>query len=190
MVVESGIIPRIIKHLDEPAMGLLIPSIRILGNISTGSVDHANELISHNILGLLLKVLDHHKKVVRRQACWVLSNITAGSKGQVQAVINAQPLMKRVLELFQMDGNDVKREVCYIFSNMSHSGDPEVIFNLYRTTGIIRYYINLLSVQDNKTVEVALQSLYVILAQGDKFKVNGKNPLVLQLHNMGAVDMI
>lgn len=42
VVVESGVIPRIIRHLEEPAMGLLIPSIRILGNVSTGSVDHTN----------------------------------------------------------------------------------------------------------------------------------------------------
>ena len=42
VVVESGVIPRIIRHLEEPAMGLLIPSIRNLGNISTGSVDHTN----------------------------------------------------------------------------------------------------------------------------------------------------
>ena len=68
-------------------MALLIPSIRILGNISTGSVEHTNELLSHNLLGLLLKVLDHHKKVVRREACWVLSNITAGNKSQVEAVV-------------------------------------------------------------------------------------------------------
>ena len=81
-------------------MALLVPSIRILGNISTGSVEHANELLSHNLLGLLKKVLDHHKKVVRREACWVLSNITAGNKAQVQAVVKNEPLIRRVLELF------------------------------------------------------------------------------------------
>jgi hypothetical protein len=39
----------------------------------------------------------------------VLSNITAGSKNQVQAVVNSESLIKRILELFDMDGNDVKR---------------------------------------------------------------------------------
>lgn len=68
-------------------MGLLIPSIRILGNISTGSVDHTNELLKYNALAMFEKVLAHTKKVARREACWVLSNITAGSKSQVEAVI-------------------------------------------------------------------------------------------------------
>ena len=29
---------------------------------------------------------------------------------------------------------------------MAHSGDPELIFSLYRQAGIIRYYVNLLTV--------------------------------------------
>lgn len=65
-----------------------------------------------------------------------------------------------------------------------------MIFSLYRQAGIIRYYVNLLSVDDNKTVEVALECLYVILAHGDKFKVNGKNLLIQELYNLGAVDTL
>jgi hypothetical protein len=73
---------------------------------------------------------------------------------------------------------------------MAHSGDPDLIFNLYRQAGIIRYYVNLLNVEDNKTVEVALECLFVILAHGDKFKQNGKNLLILDLNSLGAVDTL
>jgi len=38
VVVESGIVPRIVRNISESYLGLLISSIRILGNISTGSV--------------------------------------------------------------------------------------------------------------------------------------------------------
>lgn len=39
VVVASGVIPKIISNLSaDSSMGILIPSIRILGNISTGSV--------------------------------------------------------------------------------------------------------------------------------------------------------
>ena len=40
---------------------------------------------------------------------------------------------------------------------MAHSGDPEAIFNLYRSASIVRYYVNLFTVEDNKTIEVALE---------------------------------
>lgn len=42
VVVDSKVIPRIIKNLMETNMALLVPSIRILGNISTGSAEHTN----------------------------------------------------------------------------------------------------------------------------------------------------
>lgn len=94
------------------------------------------------------------------------------------------------MELFEQDGNDVRREICYIFSNMAHSGDPETIFRLYREANIIRYYVNLLAVEEPKTIEVALECLFIILAHGDKFKENNKNLLILDLHNLGAVDTL
>ena len=90
-------------------MSLLVPSIRILGNISTGSSEHTNELLKYNILDPIERVLEHHKKVVRREACWVISNIAAGSRQQVDAIITRGTLLKKVLELFETDGCDVKR---------------------------------------------------------------------------------
>ena len=42
VVVDSKVIPRIIKNLEESTMPLLVPSIRILGNISTGTAEHTN----------------------------------------------------------------------------------------------------------------------------------------------------
>lgn len=100
VVIESKVISKIIKNLDENSMAVLIPSIRILGNVSTGSADHTNELLAANILQPLERVLEHHKKVVRREACWVISNIAAGSRNQVEAVLSRESLLKRILELF------------------------------------------------------------------------------------------
>lgn len=51
--------------------------------------------------------------------------------------------MHKILNLFETDANEVRREICYIFSNISHSGDPIVIFNLYKENSIVRYYVNL-----------------------------------------------
>ena len=76
-------VPKIIKFLEENAVGIDIPCIRILGGISTGSAEHTDKLLKNGILGPLEKFLDHHKRVVRREACWVVSNITAGNKSQI-----------------------------------------------------------------------------------------------------------
>lgn len=38
-------------------MAVLVPSIRILGNISTGSAEHTGELLKYDIFGPLEKAL-------------------------------------------------------------------------------------------------------------------------------------
>ena len=88
VLIDSKVVPRIIDNLKEQSMAILVPSIRILGNVSTGSAEHTNELLNAGILMYLEKVLEHHKKVVRREACWVISNIAAGNRGQVEAILS------------------------------------------------------------------------------------------------------
>ena len=54
-------------------------------------------------------MLEHYKKVVRREACWVISNITAGSRQQIEAVLGRSTLLTKILSMFESDANDVKR---------------------------------------------------------------------------------
>jgi hypothetical protein len=56
--------------------------------------------------------------VIRRETCWVLSNIAAGSKEQVEALLKLDLLVKKIVELFKIDGEDVKREICHIFASI------------------------------------------------------------------------
>jgi hypothetical protein len=65
-----------------------------------------------------------------------------------------------------------------------------MVFQLYIQTNIIRYYVNVLNVEEPKTIEVALECLFIILAQGEKYKGSGKNPLVMELKNLGAIDLL
>jgi len=78
-VVDTGVIPSLIKLLDHPFLSILIPSLRTLGNIVTGSDVQTHEVLKQGALEKFIKLLSHEKKAVRREACWSLSNITAGT---------------------------------------------------------------------------------------------------------------
>lgn len=43
---------------------------------------------------------------------------------------------------------------------------------------------------DAKTIEVSLECLYVILGVGDKIKGSEKNPLVVELFGLNAIDIL
>jgi importin subunit alpha-6/7 len=104
---------------------LVIPALRLVGNISTGSESQTNELLNNHVLALLLRLLDHSKRAVRREACWTLSNICAGTRPQVEKCIFYPGLLAKTVELFLHDEPDVRNEVCFTFGNMCHLGAPE-----------------------------------------------------------------
>lgn len=73
---------------------------------------------------------------------------------------------------------------------MVHSGDPVKVYEFYKSSSILRYYVNLLMCDDSKTVEVSLECLYIILGVGDKVKGSERNPLVIELFSLNAVDVL
>jgi len=77
--------------------------LRILGNISVGNELQTEELLKYGILNLFFKLIDHQKKQIRREVCWILSNITAGTKNQIDQFIMNEYLLTKVLELFERD---------------------------------------------------------------------------------------
>lgn len=80
-------------------------------------------------------------------------------------------LVKKVLDLFERDSNEVKREICYIFSNMINMGDKNTIFELFMQEKIIEYYARLLlDNTDVKTLEIVIETLTILLSIGDKVK--------------------
>jgi importin subunit alpha-6/7 len=63
------------------------PALRTIGNIVTGNDEQTDRVIRAGALPLLRQMLFHHKKSLRKEACWSLSNVTAGTPAQVAAVI-------------------------------------------------------------------------------------------------------
>lgn len=60
-------------------MSILMPSLRIIGNIVTGNEEQTQKVIDVEIIPKLFVLLSHEKVTVRKECCWILSNITAGS---------------------------------------------------------------------------------------------------------------
>ena len=69
---------------------MLVPALRTVGNIVTGDDMQTQVIIGCGALTCLLHLLKTaQKKSIKKEACWTISNITAGTKEQIQAVIDA-----------------------------------------------------------------------------------------------------
>ena len=64
---------------------VLVPALRTVGNIVTGDDLQTQVIINCGALPCLLNLLTtSHKKSIKKEACWTISNITAGTKEQVR----------------------------------------------------------------------------------------------------------
>ena len=68
-------------------MAIAIPCLRTIGNIVTGDDDQTQMAVNSGLVNALNQIIAHPKKTVRKESCWVLSNITAGTEEQVQICI-------------------------------------------------------------------------------------------------------
>ena len=64
-------------------------------------------MLNTNVLTHLNNLLDHQKKVFRKESCWAISNIFAGNHEQIQALLDEQTILKKLLQLIYNDDSDV-----------------------------------------------------------------------------------
>jgi importin subunit alpha-1 len=59
-------------------------ALRAVGNIVTGDDIQTQVVLNCSVLSCLLHLLGTSKESIRKEACWTVSNITAGNRQQIQ----------------------------------------------------------------------------------------------------------
>ncbi|CAL5413064.1 unnamed protein product [Camellia sinensis] len=175
-VIEAGVCQRLVELLLHPSPSVLIPALRTVGNIVTGDDVQTQPLsiIEHGALPCLLNLLTHnHKKSIKKEACWTISNITAGNKEQIQAVIEAG-LIAPLVNLLQTAEFDIKKEAAWAISNATSGGTHEQIKYLVGQ-GCIKPLCDLLVCPDPRIITVCLEGLENILKVGEVEKNLGNS---------------
>ena len=79
-LLNPALLVKIIQLLTHEQVAIAIPCLRTIGNIVTGDDDQTQMAIEAGLIPALNTILAHNKKTVRKESCWVLSNITAGTE--------------------------------------------------------------------------------------------------------------
>ncbi len=169
-VIESGVCRRLVDLLLHQSTSVQTPALRSIGNIVTGDDFQTQVIISSGALPALLSLLSSPKDGIRKEACWTISNITAGSPAQIQSVIDAN-IIPPLINILQNADFKTKKEACWAISNATSGGlqDPAIIRYLV-SQGCIKPLCDLLTMMDNKIIQVALDGLDNILKVGEQDK--------------------
>lgn len=79
-LLNQPLLTKIIRLLDHDQVAIAIPCLRTIGNIVTGDDNQTQQAVDAGLIRALNHILGHEKKTVRKETCWVLSNITAGTQ--------------------------------------------------------------------------------------------------------------
>ncbi|KAL9347932.1 hypothetical protein Peur_059298 [Populus x canadensis] len=168
-VIEAGVCPRLVELLGHPSPTVLIPALRAVGNIVTGDDMQTQCMINHQALPFLLNLLtNNYKKSIKKEACWTISNVTAGNANQIQAVLEAG-IIGPLVQLLQNAEFEIKKEAAWAISNATSGGSHEQIKFLV-DQGCIKPLCDLLICPDPRIVTVCLEGLENILKVGEAKK--------------------
>lgn len=89
-------IPVIFRCATHEVTQIYLPAIKTVGNIACAGEKHTDALIDNGVLDLAIKYLSHPKKSMRREMCWILSNIAAGTRKQVEHFFARPDILNRL----------------------------------------------------------------------------------------------
>ena len=102
----NGMIDTLMRHLGGANDDKLItPALRAVGNIITGTDKHTQFCLDKGFLACVASLLNHRKNSIVKETCWALSNVTAGTRMQVNNVVT-YGLVPMVIK--QLKSNDFK----------------------------------------------------------------------------------
>lgn len=128
------------------------------GNIVSSAIDlHTQYLIDNNVLPSLLVLLSSSSQIIVKEACWAISNITAGNEIQIQAVIDSG-VIPSLIRLLGNEKLDIRKECVWAISNLTFSANVEQVKYVVQQ-GCIRPLYDCLTVDNAKVVTVVLDGL-------------------------------
>ncbi|KAL1526698.1 hypothetical protein AB1Y20_015398 [Prymnesium parvum] len=187
LVIEAGCVPLLLTHLDAGPK-LATPALRALCNIVTGSNEATQVVVDAGFIDKLALILRPPCKMqMRKEACWALSNIAAGTEQQLDAVLHSRT-MPLLVERFEKDEYEVRKEAAWCVANVLHcfkqSPDLKSAQRVGKLVqmGCLKPMIGMLETNDPAMQKLMVEALGNLLSAGEELgKQNGKGDNVFTL---------
>ena len=161
----DGIVTNIVNLLDHESAGIVTPVVRVLGNFVSGNDKQTQTVLEAGVLNHMSNLLTFKKRGVRKEACWLLSNIAAGTRDQISQLVRNPKIMQLVVETVRDAEWDVRKEATWVVSNIATGGKEEHIHFLVEL-GAIEALCSVLDVADARITMVVLEAIENILKVG------------------------
>lgn len=116
-------VARICHHMDDKDISIFIPALRAMGNILTTNDPRIIErCLWEGVLDKLTNYLFQSNSNIIKEACWAISNITAGPSHHVEKFIDSGAF-DRIIALLSATNIDHRKEALWVLANAITGAD-------------------------------------------------------------------
>jgi len=168
-IMRTGVVNTLIGFLNDKSSSLLTPTLRCLGNFVTGSDDQTQAVIDAGIIEHLTDLLESGRKAIRKESCWLASNITAGTPDQIALILRRRNLLESLINNASNSAWEVRKEAIWALSNICTVGSDVQVMGLVQSEGL-RPLVDVLNFVngDSNVLVAALDAVDQVLAVGDR----------------------
>jgi importin subunit alpha-6/7 len=166
LVETEGALGKVVECSRHERSSVVIPALRTIGNVVSGSDDLTEAAIAAGCLDPMPVLLLHEKRNIRREACWAVSNIAAGTKDQIAKLVHTPGLIASVHKQASQAEWFVRKEAAWVISNAANSARAKDIEFMVHN-GAFTAIVSLLNTKDPKFCGLMLDAMFDILKAGD-----------------------
>ncbi len=206
-ILDANVVPKLVALL-RPTRARAVPisvqsaALQVLGNVACGDDRQTQVVIDSDALPCLRALLASADRSIRKEVCWIVSNITESSH-QVQDVLDAD-ILPPLLKLLDNQDAACREDATWVLFNLSSNREPKQIRYLAEKNGV-RALCNLLTCSKELDVlwkgcrtvaAVALKGLRNILicgqneAASDPLGYNRMAALVAEAHGVERIEAL
>ena len=197
-IIKAGSLPYLIQLITSTDLNILSPALRTIGNIVAGEDDlQTQAVIDAGVLVPLKKLLDTGRGSVRKETCWIVSNITAGTPEQIRAILE-NDLFRSLVHILHTNEFKIAKEACWAICNATsvYDKDLAMINHMVKECSCLVPLCNFLKEKDPKILRVCLVALKniltagVSLAEASEAQDTPENPFTLLVEEAGGLDVL
>lgn len=129
-IIKSNLLVDLINSSNIEAE-LLLPSIRIIGNLATNDDRYVTFLMKINAMEFFKKAFSVDNTIVKRESLWAFSNFTASSKEIVKSIIDDEDILIYLKKFIFESDFEVKKEILYSIGNIVENADYVILKKIF-----------------------------------------------------------
>ncbi|CAG9310103.1 unnamed protein product [Blepharisma stoltei] len=184
LIIDAGIIPRIIEILIYEDPSLKVLTLRTLGIIAGGDSYDTNILLNYGIIDKISSSICSTKPEIKKEALWCLSNLCACESKKADKIL-FHPIMKSILDSLFHTHFQIRFEASFVITNLTASASHEALMK-FMEGNILEVLSEQLENKDSRILLLILKTVFNLINVGSQMGKN-ENKINIKFDAAGGI---